>query len=203
MCVHRGGMFFPLCMLPSVTYIFVCVRVSGFRQKASPGPRPLESSACEGQVWFRKRQGRLAWKWNLLSLCQTSRLTDCPQPLITSKSMLSSHRQLHLLSRPPLHTNIRITQRENSTEKGLFNNHDVKQCLHEQETWIQLLVAARNHLLKAELSLLHAFLHMADLALSHFKQLFYNETRNALIEPMNSAKRYCSNVYYMRKVKLD
>ena len=48
---------------------------------------------------------------------------------------------------------------------GLFNNHDVKQCLHERETRIQLLVAATNHLLKAELSLLVAFFfvwHMAD-----------------------------------------
>lgn len=69
--------------------ISACVRASGFKQNSSPGPRPLESSACEGQVWFRKRQGRLAWKWNLLSLCQTSRLTDCPQPLITSKSIVS------------------------------------------------------------------------------------------------------------------
>lgn len=42
------GMFFTLCMLPAVTYLSVCA--SGFRQKASPGPRPLESSACEGQV---------------------------------------------------------------------------------------------------------------------------------------------------------
>lgn len=146
---------------------------SGFRQKASPGPRPLESSACEGQVWFRKRQGRLAWKWNLLSLCQTSRLTDWPQPLITSKSILSSHRALlPLLSRTPLHTNIRIRQRRTGSETGLFYNHDVKQRPHEKETRIQLLVAARNHLLKAKLSLLAAFffflLHMADLALRHF-----------------------------------
>lgn len=52
---------------------------------------------------------------------------------------------------------------------GLFNNHDVKQCLREWETRIQLLVAARNHLLKQScLFSLLFFLHMADVALSHF-----------------------------------
>lgn len=173
MCANRvanaqAGMFFPLCMLRAITYLSKCV--SGSRQRSSPGPRPLESSACEGQVWFRERQGRLAWKWNLLSLCQTSRLTDCPQPLITSKSLLSSHRPLLLPSRPPLHTNMRLMHRRKSAEMGLFDNHDVKQCLHERETWIQLLVAARNHLLRAKLSLLIAFSfpHMADFARSHF-----------------------------------
>lgn len=130
------GNVFPI----SVTYQHV--RASGFKQKASPGPRPLESSACEGQVWFRKRQGRLAWKWNLLSLCQTLRLTDCPQPLITSKSILSSHRPLLLPVWPALHTNIRITQWRSRSEMGLFNDHDVKQCLCEKETWIQLFAAA-------------------------------------------------------------
>lgn len=164
---------------------------SGFRQKASPGPRPLESSACEGQVWFRKRQGRLAWKWNLLSLCQTSRLTDWPQPLITSKSILSSHRALLLLlSRTPLHTNIGIRQRRTGSETGLFNNHDVKQRPHEKETRIQLLVEARNHLLKAKLSLLAAFFFFfayGRFSLKTFlRQLFHNETRNALIVLMDS-----------------
>jgi len=166
-CKHRckcagGECFSHFCNISA------CVRVSGFKQKASPGPRPLESSACEGQVWFRKRQGRLAWKWNLLSLCQMSRLTECPQPLITSKSILSSRHPLLLLVWPPLHTNIRITQQRNSSEMALFNDHDVKQCLHEKETWIQLLAAARNHLLKAELSLLVAVLRMTAFAFSHF-----------------------------------
>lgn len=75
-----------------------------------------------------KRQGRLAWKWNPLSLCQTSKLTDCPQPLITSQPLLSSHRPLLLLYllRLSLHTNMRIMQRT-----VLFNNHHVKLCLHE------------------------------------------------------------------------
>lgn len=166
--IARRGMFFLLCMLRAVTYLSKCV--SGSRQRSCPSRRPLESSACEGQVWFRERQGRLAWKWNLLSLCQTSRLTDCPQPLITSKSLLSSHRPLLLLLQPPLHTNMRLMHRRKTAEMGLFNNHNVKQCLHERETWIQLLVAVRNHLLRAELSLLIAFsfLHKADFALSHF-----------------------------------
>lgn len=46
--IAQRGMFFPLCALRAVMYRSMCV--SGFRQKASPGPRPLESSACEGQV---------------------------------------------------------------------------------------------------------------------------------------------------------
>lgn len=59
-----------------------------------------------------------------------------------------------------------ITQQRGT---ALFDDGDVKQCLCEEEAWIQLLVATRNHLLESELSPLIASLCVADSALSHFK----------------------------------
>lgn len=101
------------------------LRVSDFGLKASPGLRPLESSACEGQVWFREETRQIGMEMEsavFVPNVQTDWL------LITSKPLLSSHRPLLLLHllRLPLHTNMRVMQKT-----VLFNNHHVKLCLHE------------------------------------------------------------------------